>query len=68
MNSKLIGVAFVVALAAASYALAAGYGPAQYYDAEGSPPVAADDTPKPAPDDVSVAKDKQNSPLIQAQD
>jgi hypothetical protein len=68
MFSKLIGTAFVVLLAIASYALAVGYGPAQYYDAEGSPPVASDDTQKAAPDDASIAKDKQNSPLIQAQD
>jgi hypothetical protein len=68
MFSKLIGIAFVVVLAIASLALAVGYGPAQYYDAEGAPPVAADDTQKPVPDDASVAKDKQNSPLIQAQD
>jgi hypothetical protein len=72
MISKLSGIAFTAALAAACYALAVGYGPPAYYDAEGAAPVAGTQAiatdPPPAPDDASVAKDKQNSPLLQAQD
>jgi hypothetical protein len=78
MISKLSGIVFVVAMAAACYALASGFGPAPFYDAEGAPPtsqqgmnmqtVNADQAQTSAPDDASVAKDKQASPLIQAQD
>jgi hypothetical protein len=69
MNSKLIGLVFSVALAAACLALALGLGPATYYDAEGAPPATRQaDTQTPAPTDASLAKDKQASPLLQAQD
>jgi hypothetical protein len=67
MFSKLVGIVFVVALAGASYALASGHGPVAYYSAEGAPP-AADSVRTSAPDDAAIARDKQNSPLIQAQD
>jgi hypothetical protein len=69
MNSKLIGLVFTVALAAACLALALGYGPATYYDAEGEAPATQNvDTQASTPSDAGIAKDKQDSPLIQAQD
>jgi hypothetical protein len=67
MFGKLVGIVFVAALAAASYALASGHGPVAYYNAEGAPP-AADSAQASAPDDAGIAREKQMSPLIQAQD
>ncbi|WP_244816557.1 hypothetical protein [Caballeronia sp. Lep1P3] len=78
MIGKLSGLIFVAASLAASYALASGYGPAPFYVPETGAPssqqgmstqsIAADQAATQSNDDASVSKDKQDSPLIQAQD
>jgi hypothetical protein len=78
MMSKLSGVIFVAASLAASYALASGYGPAPHYTPSTGAPasqqgmntqtIAADEAATQRSNDAAVTKDKQDSPLIQAQD
>jgi len=78
MTSKLSGIIFVAASLAASYALASGYGPAPHYTPESGAPasqqgmnsmaIGTDEAAKENSGDASVSKDKQDSPLIQAQD
>lgn len=78
MIRKLSSFFFVSALLAASYALASGYGPAPHYSPDAGAPasqqgmsvqtIAADEAATPNSNDASVSKDKQDSPLIQAQD
>ncbi|WP_250453769.1 hypothetical protein [Caballeronia sp. ATUFL_M2_KS44] len=78
MIRKLGGIIFVAASLAASYALASGYGPAPHYmPSSGAPAsqqgmntqtIAADEAATQNSNDASVSKDKQDSPLVQAQD
>nr|WP_309749607.1 MULTISPECIES: hypothetical protein [unclassified Caballeronia] len=78
--STFKGILFVAALLAASYVIASGYGPAPRYTPEAGAPtsqqgmntqtIAADESAAPGTEsgDASVSRDKQDSPLIQAQD
>ncbi|MDR5739932.1 MULTISPECIES: hypothetical protein [unclassified Caballeronia] len=78
MTSKLSGVVFVAASLAATYALASGYGPAPHYKPSTGAPasqqgmnmqtIAADEAAPQRNNDETASKDKQDSPLIQAQD
>ncbi|WP_244849564.1 hypothetical protein [Caballeronia sp. SL2Y3] len=80
MISKVTGIVVVAASLAAPYALASGYGPAPHYKPDTGAPtspqgmntqtIAADESAAPGSQsgDASVSKDKQDSPLIQAQD
>lgn len=78
MIRKLGGIIFIAASLAASYALASGYGPAPHYTPSSGAPasqqgmntqtIAADEAATQNGNDASVSKDKQDSPLVQAQD